>query len=322
MYKIAVTDDRFSGDYSIENDIFGSLNTKVTVYNLQSKEEGIEALKDADAILSMLFPLSDKIIGELAKCKVISRYGVGYDNLDVDAATGKGIWVARVPDFCIEDVSDHAVSLLFSCIRAVGFKDRSIRTGEWNVGAPCQISRIAGKTLGLIGFGNVARAMVRKMSGFNLGKILVFDPFVSESTCRELGVEQCNLTFLMSESDYISVHAPLNETTHHLLDAALLGKTKERVIIVNTSRGPVIDEAALSDLLQHSHRCAGLDVYENEPLLQDSLLKDLDNVVLTDHSAWYSQESFIDLKRKAARNILEVLNGGVPVYPVNEIGNT
>lgn len=319
MYKIAVTDDRFAGDFGAENEVLREIDAQVSVYNLEGDDDGIESLRDADAVLLGLYSMTPAVIAELEKCRVISRYGVGYDNVDLQSATQQGIWVARVPDFCTEDVSDHAVGLLLDCVRGIGYRNRQLRNGVWNVTVPYGINRVAGRTLGVVGFGSIARAFVRKMSGFGLARVLVHDPYVDEDTCRSLGAEKRDLQTVVSESDYISLHVPLSETTQHMLDAELLSRTKENVVIVNTARGPVIDEAALVQLLRGSQRRAGLDVFEIEPLPADSPLRGLDNVVLTDHNAWYSREAYIDLKTKAARNALEVLKGGRPLYPVNEV---
>jgi D-3-phosphoglycerate dehydrogenase / 2-oxoglutarate reductase len=319
MPKIAVTDDRFKGDFAAENEVFEEIGSRVTVYNLQSEEEAIESLRDADAVLVGLFGLTGRIIEGLSTCQVISRYGIGYDNIDVDAATKKGIWVARVPDFCVEDVSDHTIALLLGCLRGVAFKDRKVRNGEWNVRAPFGFSRMTGKTLGFVGFGNISQAVVRKLQGFALGRVLAFDPFVDEETMRQFGVAKVDLRTVVAESDYLSIHVPLTSDTKGLLDGKTLAHLKQDAILVNTSRGPVIDEEALARVLQNGNRCAALDVFEIEPLPENSPLRDLDNVIFTDHNAWYSRESLVDLKIKTARNALSVLNGGTPAYPVNDL---
>lgn len=318
MLKIAVTDDRFKGDFSAENEIFQELGSQVSVFNLESEDEAIEALRDADAVLVGLYGLTGRIIQSLQKCRVISRYGIGYDNIDVEAATNKGIWVARVPDFCVEDVSDHTIALLLACLRGVAFKDRQVRNGEWNVRAPFGFSRMKGKTLGLLGFGNISRAVVRKLQGFALGRVLSFDPFVDEETMQQSGVEKGDLETVVAESDYLSIHVPLTSDTQGLIGAKSMAHLKQDVILINTSRGPVIDEEALASVLQHGNRCAALDVFQTEPLPMDSPLRALENVILTDHNAWYSRESVVDLKIKTARNALSVLKGGAPEYPVND----
>ena len=258
------------------------------------------------------------MIQELQKCRVISRYGVGYDNVSVEAATAKGIWVARVPDYCLEDVSDQALALLLGCVRKVAFKDRRIREGAWNLQREQPSYRIAGKILGLVGYGAIARTLHRKLSGFGLGRVLVFDPYLDPKKIEENGAESVNLRALLKNSDYVSIHAPLSEETRGLIGSRELSLMKRTAILVNTSRGPLIEEKAVAEALADGKiTAAGLDVFETEPLPADSPLRQLDNVILSDHAGWYSEESVAELKTKAAQNVLEVLKGGKPTYPVN-----
>ncbi|MEW5815839.1 MAG: C-terminal binding protein [Spirochaetota bacterium] len=318
MFRVVVTDDRF-GSYSEENEVLKELGIEVEVHNLQTEREGKKVLSDVDGIIVNLFPLPASIITELRRCKVISRYGVGYDNVDVTAATKRGIWVARVPDYCIEDVSDHALSLLLSCIRGVAFKDRMVRAGKWNVFPSNRISRIQGKVLGLLGYGGIARCLHKKAAGFGLGKVLVCDPFIGEKAIREAGAEPAAFDTLLKNSDYISIHVPLNNETRGMIGSKEFELMKEDVIIINTSRGPIIDETALYGALKNSQKCAGIDVFETEPLPGDSPLRTLENITLTDHAGFYSVESIKELKTKAAGNVLEVLKGNKPLYPVNSL---
>jgi D-3-phosphoglycerate dehydrogenase len=271
-------------------------------------------------VLLNLARLDAAAIGRLKRCKVISRYGVGYDNVDVEAATRAGIWVANVQHYAKEDVSDHALALLLACARRVTERDRAIRRGEWNTTARLKGYRLAGKTLGLIGYGDIARCLHRKVSGFGLARVLVSDPFVDESAVRAAGAEPVTLERLLAESDMISVHAPLAPSTRGMIGAPQLASLKPGAILVNTSRGPLIDEAAIAAALRDGKlACAGLDVFEQEPLPAASPLKSLENVVLTDHVGWYTEESIVELKTGAARNVAEVLAGRPPVYPINKV---
>jgi D-3-phosphoglycerate dehydrogenase len=288
------------------------------VHNLGSEAQTIEVLRDADGILVNLHPLPASVIQELQKCRVISRYGVGYDNVNVEAATAKGIWVARVPDYCLEDVSDQALALLLGCVRKVAFKDRRIREGAWNLHKEQPSYRIAGKTLGLVGYGSIARTLHRKLSGFGLGRVLVFDPYLDPKKIEENGAESVNLRALLKNSDYVSVHAPLSDETRGLIGSRELSLMKNTAILVNTSRGPLLEERAVAEALADGKiAAAGLDVFETEPLPADSPLRQQDNVILSDHAGWYSEESVAELKTKAAQNVLGVLKGGKPIYPVN-----
>jgi D-3-phosphoglycerate dehydrogenase len=317
VFKVLVTDDRY-GSYEEEKTVLKEIGATVEVHNLGDETETIEVLRDADGILVNLHPLPATVIQELRKCRVISRYGVGYDNVSVETATAKGIWVTRVPDYCLEDVSDQALALLLGCVRKVAFKDRRIREGAWNLHREQPSYRVTGKTLGLIGYGAIARTLHRKLSGFGLGRILVFDPYLDPKKIEENGAESANLRALLKNSDYISVHAPLNDETRGLIGSRELSLMKTTAILVNTSRGPLLEQKAVAQALADGKiAAAGLDVFEAEPLPADSPLRQLDNVILSDHAGWYSEESVAELKTKAAQNVLAVLKGDKPIYPVN-----
>ena len=316
-FKVIVTDDRY-GSYEEEKTVLKEIGASVEVHNLGNEGQTIEVLRDADGILVNLHPLPATVIQELQKCRVISRYGVGYDNVSVETATAKGIWVARVPDYCLEDVSDQALALLLGCVRKVAFKDRRIREGAWNLHREQPSYRITEKTLGLIGYGAIARTLHRKISGFGLGRVLVFDPYLDPKKIEENGAESATLRSLLKNSDYISVHAPLNDGTQGLIGSRELSLMKKTAILINTSRVPLLEEKAVAEALANGKiAAAGLDVFEAEPLPTESPLRQLDNVILSDHTGWYSEESVTELKTKAAQNVLAVLNGGKPIYPVN-----
>jgi len=318
-YRVVVTDDRF-GSYREEEEVLRGIGARLEVHNLKDEGEALRVLQDADGILVNLHPMGARVIESLKRCRVISRYGVGYDNVDVKAATGKGIWVARVPDYSIEEVSDQALALLLGCIRKVSHKDRRVREGAWNLKDEQPCHRIRGRALGLLGYGAIARAFHRKVSGLGLARILVYDPYLDPQAILKAGAEPVGLEALLEQADYVSIHVPLQEDTRHLIGEAQLASLKAGAILVNTSRGPVVDEKALAAALSSGRLdSAGLDVFEKEPLPPDSPLRGLDNVVFSDHTGWYSEESVVELKTKAARNVSEVLKGGKPVYPVNAL---
>ena len=318
-YLVVVTDDRFGG-YDEEREVLKGVNAELKIYNCRSDSDAVAAVKDADAVLVNLQPLHSDIIGSMKRCRVISRYGVGYDNVDVDAATKAGIWVARVPDYSYEDVSDHALALLLGCVRKIAYKDRRVREGGWDLKQEQPVHRIKSRVLGLIGYGAIARALRRKVSGLGLSRVLAHDPYLEPETIRKNGGIPVDFKTLLQESDYISVHVPLTDETKGIISTGEIENMKEGVILINTSRGPVLDEKAVVAALKKGRiNSAGLDVFETEPLPADHPLKSLDNVILSDHTGYYSEESLKELKTKAALNIVEVLKGRKPVYPVNNV---
>lgn len=318
-FKVVMTDDRHK-TYEDERKILEAIDAELVIANCTTPEEVIEACKDADGIMANLAPMNKDVINSLEKCKVIARYGVGYDNVDVEAATAKGIYVTNVTDYCFEEVSDHALALLLSCTRKTARRDAQVRDGMWNVGGKDPIYRMTGKVFGFLGFGMIAKTMNRKIKGFNFSKVLVYDPFVDAKTIEGEGCIKAEWDEVFKESDYISVHMPLNDKTRGIIDKDAFAMMKPDGIIVNTSRGPVIDEEALIDALSTGKiNSAGLDVHVNEPINMDNPLLKLENCVLTDHVGWYSEEAMIELKQKVAINVKDVLLGGKPKYPVNKI---
>jgi D-3-phosphoglycerate dehydrogenase / 2-oxoglutarate reductase len=317
-YRIVVTDDRHHA-YEEERTVLGKIDGEVIVADCATTAEVIAASADADALLCNLAPLTAEAMPHLRRCRVISRYGVGCDNVDVAAAAAQGIWVANVPDYCVEDVSDHTLGLLLCCLRRIRLLDREVRAGHWNIASKQPIFRLRGKTYGLVGYGLIARAVHRKLRGFAFDRVLVHDPFVPEETIRSAGAEKVGLDDLFEQSDALSIHVPLNQKTAGMIGRPLLERMKPTAILVNVSRGPVIDEDALVESLRGGHpMIAGLDVFSQEPPPPHHPLLKLDNAVLSDHAGYFSRESISELKTQAARNIAEVLCGRPPIFPVNQ----
>jgi D-3-phosphoglycerate dehydrogenase len=318
-FVAVIADDRYAS-YEEEKAVLSEVDAEVRLFPSHSPQEARRIFAEADAILVNLFPMTAELIEALPRCRVISRYGVGYDNVAVEAATRRGIWVTFVPDYCFEEVADHALALLLCCIRKIGYKDRMVRQGKWNLHRDQPCYRVEGRTLGILGYGNAAHTLLRKVSGLGFGRVLMCDPYVRSSTIKAAGAQPVDLSTLLSESDYISVHVPLTAETRHMIGREELALVKPGAILVNTARGPVLDERALSEALESGRLGgAGLDVFESEPLPADSPLRRLDTVVFTDHAGWYSEESVVELKTKAAQNAAAVLQGRVPPYPVNEV---
>jgi D-3-phosphoglycerate dehydrogenase len=272
--------------------------------------------READAILVTYAKLPGELLRQLTRCKVIGRFGLGVDNIDIKTAAELGITVTYVPDYCMAEVSDHAMALLLALARKVPFSNALVQGGRWEMPAVAPLRRLAGQVLGLIGFGHIPRALVPKAKAFGLA-VIAHDPYVSPDVLAALGVAGVSFDDLLARSDFISVHAPLTPHTRGLVDAAAFAKMKKGVLIVNTARGPLIDEQALVAALDSGHLGgAALDVVATEPLAKDSPLLHRDNVVLTPHTAFYSVEALNELQTKCASDVARVLSGEKPIYPV------
>jgi D-3-phosphoglycerate dehydrogenase / 2-oxoglutarate reductase len=236
--------------------------------------------------------------------------------VDLNAARDKHIYVANVPDYGVEEVSDQALALLLAVARHTGTRDQAVRNGAWNVSRDRKMYRIAGRVLGLVGYGRIARAFERKMRGMGVSRVLVFDPYLDQNAHPD--VERVDLETLCAQSDYISLHSPLTSDTRKLINAQRLALMKPTTILVNTARGGLIDEAALVDALQRRAICgAGIDVFETEPPASDHPLFRCDNVVVSDHTGWYSEDSVAELQHKAAEEVARVLRGETPKHWLN-----
>jgi D-3-phosphoglycerate dehydrogenase len=281
------------------------------------EEEALRQCEDADGIIVRWLKVGPGLIRRWRRCKIIVRYGVGTDNVDAEAATEAGIMVGHSPCYCIEEVSTHAIALLLACVRHVAGTHQKLATGGWDANPPVKFHRMAGRTLGLAGFGNIGQSVARKLSGWGM-KIVAVDPFVEPERARSLGVELVSLETLCRESDFISLHAPLLPETRPLIGRRQFELMKPGVILVNTARGPVLDNAALLAAMDRRPvAAAGLDVFETEPLPADSPLRRHPRMVLSDHAAWYSEESQAELQTTVAEEAVRVCAGGLPLSLVN-----
>ncbi|MFD1032545.1 C-terminal binding protein [Metaplanococcus flavidus] len=316
-FKVVVTDYEYS-TFAPEEAVLDKLGIKLTFEQCKTEDDVIAACKDADALINQYAPISRKVIEQLDNCKVISRYGVGFNTIDVDAATEKGIIVGNVTDYCLDEVSNHAMALLLSLARKVTLLNNAVKNGKWDFKVAVPIYRLQGKTLGLVGFGNIPQTVARKAKAFDLN-VIAYDPFVAPEVAAAQGVELVTLEELCKRSDYLSVHVPLNAHTEKMISRKEFAMMKKEAFIINTARGPIIDEQALIEALQAGEIAgAGLDVLETEPIAADNPLLDMDNVILNPHSAFYSVEAETELKRKTAENVADVLSGYYPTYLVNK----
>lgn len=292
--------------------------TKIKKGGIKEEDELIDYVKDADAIILQFAKISKKVLDRLEKCRIISRYAIGVDNIDVKEAKKRGIVVSNVPDYCIEEVSDSAIAHIFNCVKKISFANKLFCNKLWSYQKIKPIHRFSGQTLGLIAFGNIARRVAEKLRPFNL-KILTYDPYFKDDNNEYNWVEFVSLKELLSKSDIISVHAPHNKETHHLINKDTIAFMKNGVVIVNTSRGGLIDENALEEAIKNGKvSMAGLDVleYQDNEYYKSILLKHADRVIITPHISWYSEESIVDLQRKTALNVYEMLKNGKPLYSV------
>jgi D-3-phosphoglycerate dehydrogenase len=272
--------------------------------------------RDADAILVTYAKLPGDLLRQLRRCKAIGRFGLGVDNIDVAAAAELGITVTYVPDYCMQEVSDHAMALLLALARKVPQSNALVQAGRWEMPAVVPIHRLAGRVLGLVGFGNIPRELAPKAKAFGL-RVVAHDPYVSQQVLDAAGVERVSFDQLLEISDFVSIHAPLLSATRGLFNAEVFRKMKKGARLINTARGPLVDEDALVAALDSGQLAgAALDVVAVEPLPKDSKLIGRDNVILTPHTAFYSVEALNELQTKCAADVARVLSGEPPVYPV------
>ena len=281
-----------------------------------SADDILNVARDADAVLVTYARLPAELLRQLTRCKAIGRFGLGVDNIDIKAAAELGITVTYVPDYCMHEVSDHAMALLLALARKIPFSNKLVQGGRWEMPAVVPIHRLAGRVLGLVGFGNIPRALTPKAKAFGL-RVVAHDPFVAGDALAAAGVEGKSFDELLAISDFVSVHAPLTPGTRGLFNADAFGKMKKGSILINTARGPLVDEAALVAALDAGWLgAAALDVVEVEPPVRDSRLLCRDNLILTPHTAFYSVEALDELQTKCASDVARVLLGEPPVYPV------
>jgi D-3-phosphoglycerate dehydrogenase / 2-oxoglutarate reductase len=312
---IAVTDSPFpSLDPAVA--ALKRVDPELRMAKSASAQDILAVAHDADAVLVTYAKLPGELLKEFTRCKVIGRFGLGVDNIDIPAAARLGITVTYVPDYCLHEVSDHALALLLALARKIPFSNRLVQSGRWEVPPIVPLRRLEGQVLGLIGFGNIPRAIAPKAKAFGL-RVISCDPYVAATAMNALGVEATSFEDLLGRSDFVSIHAPLLPATRGLMNAAAFAGMKKGAFVVNTARGPLIDEPALVAALDSGHLAgAALDVVAVEPLAADSPLLGRDNVILTPHTAFYSLEALEELQTKCASDVARVLSGETPVYPV------
>ncbi len=312
-WKVVITDCDHP-DIEEEKKLFARIGVELIWAQTKEEKEILLACKEADGLLNQYALMTRRVLENLPRCKVIARYGVGVDSIDLRAATDLGIVVANVPDYCIDEVAIQTVTLLLSLIRKTVFFDQKVRSGQWDFRQGMPIYRIRGKTMGLVGCGKIGLEVAKMMSSMGV-RVMAFDPYLQKASG---GIELVDLDTLLKESDFISIHCPLNESTRHLIGEKAIHQMEKRPLIVNTSRGPIIDEMALIEALKGGLVSGvGLDVLEKEPPDPQSPLLEMENVIFSPHVGFYSEESIRELNRRTAESVADVLLGKWPRSVVN-----
>ena len=317
--KVVVVDPGGGFGAAGEREILERAGCQIVTVASDDDDVVLEAARDADALIGK-HHVPRAFLQALTRCKIVTVGGIGMDRFeDVDLATEKGIIISNVPDVFVDEVANHTVALLLACTRWIVPAAQQVQSGGWSRGrAVGSIPRITGDTLGLLGFGNIARAVARRMAGFDLGEIVAYDPYVAPEVFASHGVRSAPMAQVFQDADFISCHVPLLPDTYHLIGAGEFALVKQNAIFVNTSRGRVVDESALIAALRDGRLlAAGLDVTEQEPIGADSPLLTMPNVVITPHMASASDWSGLERRRRLALEVAAVLSGHRPRAAVN-----
>lgn len=323
--KVVVADYDF-GDVDIERSIVAAAGLELTAAQAKSEDEVIAVASDADAVLTQYAEIGRRAIDSFKRCKVIARYGIGVDIVDVEEATRRNIVVTNVPnDWCMNEVADHAVALLMALVRKLPQYDRATRAGEWEWQTGRPIQRLQEGTVGLYSFGAIAKEVARRMKGFGVKTIIACDPYADKNDAAAEGVSLVPFEELLTRSDYLVIQAPLTKETRGRFGETELRRMKKGAILVNTARGPIVKDEDLYRVLRDGWLSgAGLDDIEAEPAKRANWrstdpLFSLENVIITPHAAYYSEQSIQIVRRFAAEEAVRVLQGKAPLSPVNKV---
>ncbi len=316
MSFVVIHTDPHHTDFSHEQAELDAIGATLRPLNVTTEEEVAAACREADALLVTYAKIGKIALAGMPKLKIVVRTGVGYDSLDVPAATERKVMVANVPDYCISDLTEHTMALLLTWWRRIVELDRQVRTEGW--GRPVKpVHRLEGKTLGILGMGRMGQALAVRARGFGL-KLLGYDPYVPPAACAALGVELVGLENLLRSSDIVTIHSLLNAETRGIICERTLRMMKRSALIVNTARGGIVNTDDLLRAIREGWIAgAALDVTDPEPLPMDHALRSLPRVLLTPHAAWYSEEAEPELRRRAARTIVQALRGERPTTLLN-----
>ena len=319
---VVITDFDFD-NVSLETEILEAAGAEVVALQAKREEDLFEVAPDCAAMMNQYAKIGLETITRMQKCEVIARYGVGVDIVDVGAASDRGILVTNVQDYCTEEVADHAIALWMTLARKLPDYDRATHRGIWKWQSGQPVYRLRGRTMGVVSLGKIGQAIATRAQAFGVN-VIAYDPFLTAAVAAKFGVELVSKPDLLARSEYILMQAPMTPDTHHFLSDAEFATMKPGAILVNTGRGPTVDNAALFRALSEGHlAAAGLDDPEEEPAKranwtpEDNPLFTLPNVLVTPHAAYYSEESILQARVTAATQVAKVLTGQKPDYTVN-----
>lgn len=306
-------------DFSIQKKIFNDAGIDFIMLDCKTEEEIIEKCSDADVLLVIYQKITPKIMDSCKNLKAILRYGIGYDCIDVKSATERGIKVCNSPHHCLDEVATHTLALILASERRIVAYNDEVREGGWKANIFEKPHRLSTQTLGFIGFGNIARRVADFAKGFGF-KMIAYDPFLSEEIIESKSAKKVNLETVLESSDVITIHTPLFDSTYHMINSSTIAKMKNNVIIVNTSRGPIINLEDLLDALRENKvGTAALDVLETEPYVDVAkVFENKDKIIVTPHTAYNSLEAENQMMEVLARTAVEILNGNIPENIVNK----
>ena len=314
-HLVAISDSVFP-NLDLAAAVLARVNGEIRLAKDHKPDAILAVARDADALMTTYAKITGDMIRQLTRCRIIARFGVGIDNIDVPVATKQGILVTRVPDYCLDEVSENTMALLLALARKITFANSRTHAGAWKLTEVVPLHRVRGRVLGLVAFGQIPQLVAPKAKAFGM-RVVTYDPHVSDEVLSRSAVERVDFHELISISDFISIHTPLMPATYHLFNADVFSRMKPGAYLINTARGPIIDEAALADALDMQQiGGAALDVLEKEPP-GDSPLFGRDNVIVTPHTSFYSEESLVDLQTRASEEVVRVLSGQTPRNLVN-----
>ena len=316
-FKVVVTDYLFDTLQPCLKELEG-LEAEISVYQEREAEKVIPLVRDADVVFVHHANINAQVIEAMEHCKMITRPAIGFDNIDVDAATRKGIYVTNIPEYGAQfDVSNHVIMLILACVKKLWLLASDVKNGGWDINIAKPIRRLNGQTLGLCGFGRIPKRIAVKAQALEMN-VIAYDPYMSEEAIAEFGVKKVDFDTLCAESDVISITLPLNRETKYLFDEKAFAKMKKSAYIINTARGAVINESDLVKALENGVIAgAGLDVLENEIPNPNHPFHKMNNVIVTPHSAWFSEDSETSLLEQCGQQTAEVYHNGVPTHSVN-----